>query len=173
MSHLFKNYRLHIAYSSIRAVQNKHRYLFGPTYLQLIVDDLKLVKSFTRLKRPRQAKGKGAVPTMDAGGVEFGLEKDWILAHVVELQAKKDAEVAKKLADEAEWAAGGGVECGCCFDDFLPVSIRHRVHGPNLIPSASSQLIPRATWSGVKTDICSAKNAAPVIPRPSSAMRFT
>jgi hypothetical protein len=56
--------------------------------------------------------------------VEFELEKNWILAHVATLRVKRDAEIAKKLADEAEWAAGGGVECGCCFDDFLPVSNR-------------------------------------------------
>lgn len=50
------------------------------------------------------------------------LEKNWILGHAATLRVKRDAETAKKLADEAEWAAGGGVECGCCFDDFLPVS---------------------------------------------------
>jgi len=54
--------------------------------------------------------------------VEFELEKNWILGHAATLRVKRDAEIAKKLADEAEWAAGGGVECGCCFDDFLPVS---------------------------------------------------
>jgi len=62
------------------------------------------------------------MPKMDAGGLEFELEKNWILAHAATFRVKRDAEIAKKLRDEAEWAAGGGVECGCCFDDFLPVS---------------------------------------------------
>ena len=62
------------------------------------------------------------MPKMDAGGVEFELEKNWILGHAATLRVKRDADIAKKLADEAEWAAGGGVECGCCFDDFLPAS---------------------------------------------------
>jgi hypothetical protein len=108
---------------SIRSVQNKEDFLFGPTYLQLVADDLNVVKPFTILKRPRPGnKGKASMPPMDAGGVEFELEKNWILAHAASLRVKRDAEIAKKLADEAEWAAGGGVECGCCFDDFLPVS---------------------------------------------------
>jgi len=86
-----------------------------------------VVKPFTIMKRPRPGKGKGAMPTMDAGGLEFELEKNWILAHAATLRVKRDAEIAKKLRDEAEWAAGGGVECGCCFDDFLPVSkLLHR-----------------------------------------------
>ena len=110
-----------VADNSIRSVQNKEDYLFGPTYLQLVADDLNVVKPFTILKRPRPGKGKASMPKMDAGGVEFELEKNWILAHAASLRVKRDAQLAKKLADEAEWAAGGGVECGCCFDDFLPV----------------------------------------------------
>jgi len=111
-----------IANDSIRSVQNKEDFLFGPTYLQLVADDLNVVKPFTILKRPRPGKGKASMPKMDAGGVEFELEKNWILAHAATLRVKRDAEIVKKLADEAEWAAGGGVECGCCFGDFLPAS---------------------------------------------------
>jgi TRIAD3 protein (E3 ubiquitin-protein ligase RNF216) len=112
-----------VADNSIRSVQSKEEFLFGPTYLQLVADDLNLVKPFTILKRPRAGKGKTSIPKMDAGGVEFELEKNWILAHAATLRVKRDAQLAKKLADEAEWAAGGGVECGCCFDDFLPVRL--------------------------------------------------
>ena len=111
--------------ASIRAVQNRHSFLFGPTYLQLIQDDLEVVKPFTILKRPRPAgKGKLGMPEMDEGGVEFELEKNWILAHAAGMRVDRDAAIAKKLADEAEWAAGGGIECGCCFGDYLPVSLR-------------------------------------------------
>lgn len=108
---------------SIRSVQNRQSFLFGPTYLQLIQDDLNVVKPFTILKRPRPAgKGKASMPGMDAGGVEFELEKNWVLAHAAGMRLIRDAEIAKKLSDEAEWAAGGGIECGCCFGDYLPVS---------------------------------------------------
>ena len=121
MSHILPFSKI-IAYNSIRSVQNTEEYLFGPTYLQLVADDLKVVKPFTIMKRPRPGKGRASMPKMDAGGLEFELEKNWILAHAATLRVKRDAEIAKKLRDEAEWAAGGGVECGCCFDDFLPVS---------------------------------------------------
>lgn len=113
---------------SIRALQNHHSFLFGPTYLQLVADDLQVVKPFTILKRPRPAgKGKNIMPDMDEGGVEFELEKNWILAHAAAMRVKRDAEIAKKLADEAEWAAGGAVECGCCYGDYLPVSLAQSV----------------------------------------------
>jgi TRIAD3 protein (E3 ubiquitin-protein ligase RNF216) len=62
------------------------------------------------------------MPEVDEGGIEFQLEKNWILAHVAGMRVRRDAEIAKKLSDEAEWAAGGGIECGCCFGDYLPVS---------------------------------------------------
>lgn len=59
-----------IAYNSIRSVQNREEYLFGPTHLQLVADDLKVVKPFTIMKRPRPGKGKSSMPKMDAGGLE-------------------------------------------------------------------------------------------------------
>jgi hypothetical protein len=104
------------------------------------------------------------MPKMDAGGVECELEKNWILAHAATLRVKRDAEIAKKLADEAEWAAGGGVECGCCFDDFLPVS--QSQHLP-------SSLTPRETCFNVETAISFAKNAVFDIPKQSSVTRST
>jgi hypothetical protein len=60
--------------------------LFGPTYLHLLQDDSAAVKPYIPLKRARPpSKGKGlAPPAMDAGAVEFELEKNWVLAHVGE-----------------------------------------------------------------------------------------
>jgi hypothetical protein len=105
------------------------------------------------------------MPKMDAGGVEFELEKNWILAHAATLRVKRDREVAKKLADEAEWAAGGGVECGCCFDDFLPVGILQHL--------LSTQLNYRETCSNVETGISFVKSAVFDIPKQSSVTRST
>lgn len=99
---------------------------------------------------------------MDQGGVEFELEKNWVLAHVAAMRVRRDAAIAKKLADEAEWAAGGGVECGCCFDECLPVSTS---------TSVVTLLTFRATCTNVETAIFSAKTAVSVTLKQSSVMK--
>jgi TRIAD3 protein (E3 ubiquitin-protein ligase RNF216) len=109
---------------SIREAQNRGSFLFGPTYLALLEADKAPIKPYTQLKRPRlPAKGKTAMPEMDAGAIEFELEKNWILAHVAAQKDGEDARVAQELADQAELDAGNGVECGCCFGEYVAVSL--------------------------------------------------
>jgi hypothetical protein len=58
--------------------------LFGPSYIHLLQDEAAAVKPYIQLKRARPpSKGKGAAPPeLDAGAVEFEMEKNWVLAHV-------------------------------------------------------------------------------------------
>jgi TRIAD3 protein (E3 ubiquitin-protein ligase RNF216) len=63
------------------------------------------------------------MPEMDAGAMEFELEKNWILAHVAAKKAVDDTRDAQELADQAELDAGNGVECGCCFGEYVAVSL--------------------------------------------------
>ena len=112
------------ANSSIRETHIIGSSLFGPTFLLLLEADKAEVKPYTALKRPRlPAKGKQTMPELDAGAIEFELEKNWILAHVAAKRAAEDARVAQELADQAELDAGNGIECGCCFGEYVAVSL--------------------------------------------------
>jgi hypothetical protein len=50
--------------------------------MALLAGERAQVKAYVPLKRNRPpTKGKNAMPEMDEGGVEFELEKNWILEH--------------------------------------------------------------------------------------------
>lgn len=81
---------------------------------------------------------------VDDGQAEFECEKNWILAHVGQsfpflcdrldhlvaylldtLNAEASVAEAHRLAEEQEIANGGGIECGCCFGEYVWVSWQH------------------------------------------------
>lgn len=48
-------------------------------------------------------------------------DSDQRLTKAARILRELEEEEAARLADEAEVEAGGGIECGCCFADYLAV----------------------------------------------------
>ncbi|WWC59886.1 uncharacterized protein I303_102448 [Kwoniella dejecticola CBS 10117] len=135
-------------FPSIPTAHLRHTYIsahsaYVPAYLRLLEHTKLEPKPYSQLKRPRNvtrvktkatglsysssqaseqassgSRTNGEGP-LDGIAEEFDKELNWLHNHLVVKAEKLSEEEARRIATEEALAAGGGIECGCCFGETL------------------------------------------------------
>ncbi|WVR04125.1 hypothetical protein IAU60_001124 [Kwoniella sp. DSM 27419] len=122
----------------IRTTFFSSNYLYTPTYYLLLEESEALPKPYSELKRPRMndrpppnvksmyrptlaqaISGSSAADADPGGAIAFEDELTWLRKSIANEHSVKEATEAKRIAYEEAMAAGGGIECGCCFGEDI------------------------------------------------------